>query len=168
MRFYFRHKRTAHITAFHSSGPHILHRRVIETDRRNIRVALVASALVDSPYGRVRILGHSSPTQLPFLIAGFWHKSSACIGACVCDFAFAAYIWLRCIRCIKKLLLLGFDRLHGVEICYRVDEFIDLLDLEGPVIVGNDICNGKRFVMQINPQCGLRLLGELWGRYHVD
>ena len=67
------------------------------------------------------------------------------------------------VSCIQGTLGF-FDRLHGVEIGYGVDELVDLLDLQVSVFVGNDLCNGERFVVQINPECGLCLLGELISR----
>lgn len=55
-----------------------------------------------------------------------------------------------------------------LEISFGVDELLDLLDLEGPVIVGNDVCDDYRFVGPINLDLGLYLAGKLWGRYHVN
>ena len=55
-----------------------------------------------------------------------------------------------------------------LEIGLGVDELLDLLDLQGPAIVGNDVCDDHRFVGRLVPGIGLRLVGELWGRYHVN
>jgi hypothetical protein len=49
-----------------------------------------------------------------------------------------------------------------------VDEILDLLDLQGPIIVGNDGCDHNRFEGWIGPRSGRRLGGELQGRYHFQ
>jgi len=57
--------------------------------------------------------------------------------------------------------------LQGVDKGVRVDELLDLLDLQAPVRIGDNVCNGDSFVSRIHPDFGLGFAGELWGRYHV-
>jgi len=55
-----------------------------------------------------------------------------------------------------------------LEIGFGVDKLFDPPDLQAPIIVGNDVCGEYRFVGLIGPVLGRRLVGELWGRYHVN
>ena len=101
-----------------------------------------------------------------FAIAGFWYRhrhvtSITLRRVHIYDFTSTTYGFV--VSCTQGTLG-RFDSLHGVEIGYGVDELIDLLDLQVSVFVGNDLCNGERFVVQINPECGLCLLGELISR----
>jgi hypothetical protein len=67
-------------------------------------------------------------------------------------------------------LLIGLgsgERLQIRDHCLGVNELLDMLDLKGPVVIGDDGCDDNRFVGEIFPGFGLRRVGELWGRYHV-
>ena len=90
------------------------------------------------------------------------HRMISLFIACVYKFTFITY-GLVVITTQRTPLLLGFcrHRLHKVEIGFGVDELLDLPDLQASVFVGNDVCDGDGFVDNINPEVGLRLLGEL-------
>ena len=67
----------------------------------------------------------------------------------------------------RKLLPLGFccrDLLNIVEIDFRVDKLFGHLDLQAPVFVGNDVFDKDRLAAYLDPDCGFRLVGGLWGR----
>jgi len=53
------------------------------------------------------------------------------------------------------------ERLHKFEIGFGVEEFFDLLDLQAPVFVRDDVHDGYRFVDHINPERGLHLIGQV-------
>ena len=68
------------------------------------------------------------------------------------------------------LLLLGFCRrncLSKAEMCFRVGEFLDLLDLQVPVFVGNDVSDEDRFAVHLHSDQGVCFVGDLWGRWNV-
>ena len=59
------------------------------------------------------------------------------------------------------------DRFNKVEFGFGVRELLDLFDLQAPVFVSNDVCDEDRFMVHLDPDRGLRLVGHLRGRYHV-
>jgi hypothetical protein len=59
------------------------------------------------------------------------------------------------------------DRFNKIEFGFGVRELLDLFDLQAPIFVGNDVCDEDRFVVHLDPDRGLRLVGHLRGRYHV-
>lgn len=74
-----------------------------------------------------------------------------------------------CRRVQKTLLgLSGLHCLHGVQEGFGVDKLFDLLDLQTPVVVGNDIYHIDRFIVHFDPESCVRLLVELWYGYHVE
>jgi len=68
------------------------------------------------------------------------------------------------------LLLLGFcrrDRLSDTaEVGFGVGKLLDLLDLQAPVFVGNDVPDEDRFAAHLNPNGSIHLVGGLCGRSH--
>ena len=44
---------------------------------------------------------------------------------------------------------------------FGVDEHLDLLDLQAPVCIGDDVCDDNHFVVNGSPRHGLRLVGNL-------
>ena len=44
---------------------------------------------------------------------------------------------------------------------FRVDEHLDLLDLQAPVCIGDDLCDEYHFEANCRPGRGLRLMGDL-------
>jgi len=47
----------------------------------------------------------------------------------------------------------------------RVDELLNLFDLQDPVFVDFNGCDEHRFIRRIRPCTGLHFVCELWGKY---
>jgi len=50
----------------------------------------------------------------------------------------------------------------------RVDELLNLFDLQDPGFVDFNGCDEHRFIRRIRPCTGLYFVCELWGKYHVN
>ena len=62
------------------------------------------------------------------------------------------------------LLFLGFcclERPHSLEMTLRVDEFLDRLDLQVPVVVGDDVSDHYRFAEHVDSNQGSHRCGVL-------
>ena len=65
----------------------------------------------------------------------------------------------------NTLLLPSFchrERFKNVKIRFRVGKIFDLLDLQASVIVWSHVRDEDRFAIYINPDRGLRVVGDLW------
>lgn len=54
------------------------------------------------------------------------------------------------------------NSLNKVKVGFGVGELLDLLDLQAPVLVSNDLRDVDRFTDRLHPDHGLQLAGDLW------
>ena len=69
------------------------------------------------------------------------------------------------LRCTRRTLLAGFclcKRFVNAGIDFGVREFIDVLDFQAPIVIGNEVHDVHRLALRVQSVWVFRLQGRLW------